>query len=311
MRDVMPNKLSNPLAGLTAFVAVARALSYSQAARALGVTNSAVSQAVSGFEDALGVKLLNRTTRKVALTGAGRQLLEEAGPGLVLVEQALQAVASRAKAPRGRLRINTSRLAARLLVVPHLAKFQATYPDIELDLQADDRLVDIADDAFDAGIRAGRTLAPGMVARPLGPVQRLVVVAAPGYLRRAGTPLRPDAIATHRCIRFQPPGGGQVREWEFEVEGTRRRIAPVRGPVLNDSGLAMQAALAGAGLGQHLHADVATALREGRLVEVLQTFACEAGRYHVYYPSRRHVPARLRVFVAFLDAHNPPQAAES
>jgi len=209
------------LADLDAFAAVARHRNFRKAAAERGVTPSALSHAMRALEERLGVRLLNRTTRSVTPTEAGEQLLGRLAPALREVVDALDDLNAFRATPQGRLRLNVPRPAARLLLAPLLARFLAAHPRIALEIVTDDGLVDIVAGGFDAGIRFGESLAPGMVAVPIGPPQRLVVVASCAYLARHGTPATPRDLHGHACIGRRFPSGA-LYAWEFARAGRRR-----------------------------------------------------------------------------------------
>ncbi|RMH93799.1 LysR family transcriptional regulator [Lysobacter pythonis] len=288
---------------LTAFAAVACHGSFSRAAGVLGVSASALSQSVRALEADTRVRLFNRTTRRVGLTEEGERFLAQVAPALAMLEAAFEALAERRGEPAGCLRINASRLAIGLLIEPVLAEFLARHPKIELDLHADDTLADLVAGGFDAGIRLGETLALDMVALPVGPPQRLVVVGAPDYLARHRPPRTPADLTVHECIRFRLPGSQRIMPWLFgDAEGREFRMDVPGRLVVNDNRLSQQAALTGAGLALQFENTVREHLAEGRLRQVLADFAAPPEQLFVYYPAREHLPLKLRAFVDFLRA---------
>ena len=285
---------------VAAFARVAHHASFTRAAAELGVSASALSQNMRALEARLGVRLLNRSTRKVGLTEAGLSLLRDAGPAITALNAALDRVTDAREQPAGVLRLNLSKSAADVIVMPHLADFLDAYPDVTVDLRCDNALVDLVEGGFDAGIRLGEMLAQDMVAVPLGPRQRVAAVAAPRYLQGRSAPRTPRDLAGHRCLNVWL-GGGLYR-WEFSHKG-RDLEMKVDGPVLsNDGDLLLDAARAGAGIALAFEALVRDDIAAGRLTPVLKTWWPEFGRFHLYYASRTHMPRKLRVFIDFMQA---------
>ncbi|ALJ29479.1 LysR family transcriptional regulator [Stenotrophomonas acidaminiphila] len=287
------------LPALAAFACVARHASFSQAAIELGMSASAASQSVRTLERRLGVRLLHRTTRRVGLTEPGERLLREAAPALARIGGALQALEESRDVPAGRLRITAPRIVVEQMLLPHLPAFSARFPHIEVELAVQAALTDLVAEGFDAGIRLGESLADGMVAVPLGPPQRLVVVAAPDYLRRHRPPETPQALAAHACIRYRR-SDGRLMPWEFTRDGHDFSIEVGGGPIFNDSGLGRRMAIAGLGLAQVFEAAAAEDLAAGRLLRLLDAWQPPFPGFHLYYPSREQLAPKLRVFVDFM-----------
>ncbi|MCA9516012.1 MAG: LysR family transcriptional regulator, partial [Myxococcales bacterium] len=289
---------SLPFPQLQTFLAVATAGSFSAAARALGVSRSAVSQAVRQLEEQLHVVLVQRTTRSVALTDAGRRLVESAGPALAQAASALAEVSARPGEVVGRLRITAPRAAAPLVFGPVLPTFRARHPRVEVEVAIDDRLVDIVAAGMDAGVRLTEVIERDMVqVRLTGPF-RFVVVGAPDYLARHGTPKKPEDLLEHECITFRSPTNDARYAWELE-RGRRSWRLPVAGGVLTNDGLyAGQLARAGLGLAYVPEPVFADDLRAGRLVVVLEAYAATVPGYFIYYPSRAQRSPPLALFVA-------------
>ncbi|MEY8711348.1 MULTISPECIES: LysR family transcriptional regulator [Mangrovibacter] len=284
---------------LDAFEAVARHRSFRKAAAERGVSASALSHALRGLEERLGVRLLHRTTRSVTPTEAGHRLLARLAPALRDVADALSDVTALQAVPTGTLRLNVPRPAAWLVLSAILPGFVAKYPRVKVDVVTDDGLVDIVDDGFDAGIRFGESLAGDMVAVPVGPSQRFVCIAAPSYLNAYNAPNIPTDLLNHACICRRFPGG-HYYNWEFLVAGKPQSIA-VSGPlVFDDDMLMVQAARDGAGIAYLYEAMVREDLAEGRLVSLLEAFSTPPGRFFLYYSGRRHLPTALRAFVDFI-----------
>lgn len=286
----------HPLPDLAAFVRVAELRSFRRAAQALGVSASALSHTLRNIETKLGVRLLHRTTRSVAPTEAGERLLERLRPALDDIDAALTEVKGFRDRPAGRVRINTSRSAARFLVAPRLGGFAKAYPEVRLEIVIDDALADIVSAGCDAGIRLDEALRPDMVAVRLGGEQRMVVVASPDYLERRGTPTTPGDLTFHDCFRQRLPSGA-LFPWEFEKDGELVRI-DVGGPlVVDDSALQHRAALDGAGLAFLFEPLVADDIAEARLATVLDDWCPPFPGFFLYYPSRRQVSPALRAFI--------------
>ena len=281
---------------LSAFVAVATHRSFSRAAAELGLSPSALSHTVRSLEERLDLRLLNRTTRSVAPTEAGERLLERLRPALRDIDDALEdANAFRAK-PAGRLRLNVPRSAALLLLAPVMTRFITAYPQMRLEITADDRLVDIVASGYDAGVRFGESVERDMVAVRIGPDLRMAVVGSPAYFRRHPKPLKPRDLHGHACIRFRLASGGIYR-WEFEKKGEVLEVE-VDGPLtLSDQQVMLQAALDGAGLAIVLESHARPHLKARQLVRVLADWCPPFPGYFLYYPSRRQVPAGLRAFI--------------
>lgn len=286
----------HPLPDLAAFVRVAELRSFRKAAVALGLSPSALSHTIRNIETKLGVRLLHRTTRSVAPTEAGERLLERLRPALDDIDTALDEVKSFRDRPAGRLRINTSRSAARFLIAPRLGAFAAAYPEVRLEIVTDDALADIVAAGCDAGVRLDEVLQPDMVAVRLGGDQRLVVVGSPGYLARRGVPQAPADLVDHACFRQRMSSGGLL-PWEFESGGEVLKLDP-HGPLISDDGLVhIRAALDGAGLAYMFEAHVAEYVSAGTLVTVLEDWCAPFPGFFLYYPSRRQVSPALRAFI--------------
>jgi DNA-binding transcriptional LysR family regulator len=284
--------------GLSAFAMIVERGSFVRAADQLGVTPSALSQTIRQLEDRLAVPLLRRTTRSVAPTPAGEQLLARLRPTLTELDAAVADTtrSARPEVPSGKLRITTSRIAAELVIAPRLGAFTAANPEVELELVIEDHLVDIVAARFDAGIRLGERLAKDMVAVEIGGRQRLVVVATPAYFAKYGRPRAPKDLLAHRCVTNQIPNGATYR-WELERDGTELELA-VRGPVAtNDPRIAELAVLGGCGIGFAFEAQAAPYLASGRLEAVLHAWCPSFPGFYVYYPSRRAQTLALRAFV--------------
>lgn len=291
------------LADLDAFVAVARAGGFRDAARAAGVSASGLSEAVRRLEAKLGVRLLNRTTRSVAPTEAGARLLERLGPALSEVETALDVVNVFREKPAGTLKLNVPVSAARLVLPRIVPAFLAAYPDIRLDIVAEDSFVDVLAAGCDAGIRYDERLEQDMIAVPIGPrSQRFAAGAAPAYLERRGRPDHPRDLLGHSCLRSRF-SSGSMTAWEFARDGEVVRVDPA-GPLVVSAGtaseIAIAAAVAGLGIIHHFEDWLRPHLDSGALEPVLEPWWQQFSGPFLYYPGRRLVPAPLRAFIDFI-----------
>lgn len=288
VRDDLPD--------LAAFAAVAHHRSFRRAAAALGLSPSALSHALRGLEERMGVRLLNRTTRSVAPTEAGAALLARLAPALDDIAGAMAAASATAARPAGTLRLNAPRSACRLVLMPLIARFLTLHPEVRVEVASDDALTDIVGEGYDAGVRFGERLALDMVALPLSGPQRFAVVAAPAYLARRGVPDEPGDLAGHACLRQRFPGGS-LFHWELERDGIPAPVA-VDGPlILGDQDLIRLAALDGLGIALLFEGYVADDIADGRLVRLLAPWCPAFPGFHLYYPGRRQVPAPLRAFL--------------
>ncbi len=286
-----------PFPQLQAFLAVARLRSFSGAARELGVSRSAVSQAVRQLEERLRVVLLVRTTRSVSLTDAGRKLVESAGPALGQVFGALAEVSARPGEAVGRLRLSVPRTAVPFVIEPVLPAFRARHPRVEVEVVVEERLVDVVGEGYDAGVRLSEAIERDMVQVRLTDPFRFVVVGAPRYLERHGTPQRPEDLLRHECLTFRSQTTGALYAWELE-RGRRNWRIPVRGSVVtNDHMVAVSLAAEGLGLAYAFEPAVVDRLRARRLVPVLEAYAPTVPGYFLYFPSRAQSSAPLRLFV--------------
>lgn len=299
-----PDPSSVHLPSLVAFEVVARHLNFARAADEMKLTPTAVSQTIKRLESSLGMRLFNRTTRSVALTEGGSDLLASLAPALAQIRSSVERVSADAGKPSGRLRINTSGVAYTALIEPHLGAFTARFPEIVLDVQIDDGLADIVAGGFDAGIRLGHALQRDMVAVPVGPLQQLIVVGSPQYLDRRGTPKAPKDLLDHDCIRQRLGAHGRWLDWAFSRAAKSSVIEVQGGLVFNEMRAVLGAARGGCGLAYVFRQLAAPDLREGRLVALLERYTQAGDAFHLYYPSRALMPGKLRVFIDFLRAAN-------
>lgn len=288
-------------ADLATFLAIARHRSFRNAAIELGVSASALSHALRGMEERLDLRLVNRTTRSVALTEAGERLFARVSPAFQDIDDALEDLNSFRGKPAGTLRFNAARQSAQLVLMPIVARFLKAYPEISIEVAVNDGLIDMVSAGFDAGIRFGETVAADMIAVPVGPRQRSAVVASPAFFKHHRPPQTPHALKDLPCIRYRFWGGALYR-WEFERGGVEVDI-DVTGPLtLNDQDLMVDAALDGVGLAYVFEAQVEQLIAKRKLVRVLADWCPAYPGFFMYYPSRRQLPAALRAFVDFLRA---------
>lgn len=284
---------------LRALAAVVEWRSFRRAARALNVSPSALSQAVRTLEQSLGVPLLQRTTRSVAPTEAGTQLLADLRPLLAGLDAALAGVGQFQAQVRGTLRLNVPRSAAELWLGPLLGDFLRAHPGIHLEVTSHDGMVDIVQGGYDAGVRFPQALPRDMVAVPVGPLQRFVLVASPALAQAHAWPQAPEDLQALPCVRQRFPSGALYR-WEFQRGGEARAIE-VGGPLtVDDQRLALRAALEGVGWAYVYEAMAAADLRTGRLVQALADWCPEEPGFQLYYPGRRQVSPALRAFIDWL-----------
>jgi DNA-binding transcriptional LysR family regulator len=289
----------NSFADLNAFIAVAEHRNFTKAASSLGISPSTLSQTIRALEDQFGVRLLNRTTRSVALTEAGERLLVRLRPVLSDFDAAIDSVNAFRNRPGGKLRLTMSAMASAIMS-PILARFMAAHPEIHIELVASTRLIDIVAERFDAGIRIGRRLERDMIAARASPDIRYVVVATPAYLKSHARPHVPADLLEHNCIRFRYTSGAFL-PWAFNVEGKTIAVDVGGSFLVNDPDSAVCAALAGIGIFYGPLDCVQPSLDDGSLVPLLDDFLPEpADGFFLYYPSRRQNSAALQALIDFL-----------
>ncbi len=286
-----------PLNALNAFIAVARRRSFAAAARDLGVSTSALSQSVRQLEARLGVALLTRTSRTVALTDAGQRLLETAGAAVDQALESLKTVSSRPGEVTGRVRLSVPALAVTLVIARLLPRFVERYPKVEVEVQVENRFVNIITEGFDAGIRLSEAIERDMVQVRLTQPGRFVVAGAPSYLARRGTPEKPQDLLQHDCLCIRASRSGARYAWELE-RGRKTWRVPVQGSVTtNDTELMRLLAVAGVGLLYAFEPMIVDDLRSGSLRLVLEPYAAAVPGFFLYFPSRSQVSPALRAFV--------------
>jgi DNA-binding transcriptional LysR family regulator len=282
---------------LRAFVAVGEALSFTRAAESLGVSPSALSQTVRSFEERVGVRLLNRTTRSVALTDAGENLFRRARPAAAELGEAVGQVRQYQERPAGAVRVHAFRSAARTYVEPILPAFARTYPDVVLDLTLDDEVVDVVAGGFDVALRIGEVIERDMVAAPLGKELRQLAVASPDYLALHGRPEHPRDLVRHRCIQWRWPGRVTPYAWEFFENGSWFEVV-VSGPlIVNDKEMALRLALQGVGIAFAVEETVAEAIAARGLMPLLERWSAPFPGYFLCYPQQRQMAPALRAFI--------------
>ena len=285
------------LAGINTFLAVAEAGSLTAAARRLGVSRPAVSQALRRLEDRLGVTLVQRTTRSGSLTEAGSELYARLAPAIADVTLALDDARDSLKRPNGLLRLAVSSIAERFISGPLLAGFVEDYPEIQIDVTVTDEEFDIVARGFDAGVRLGEVLEQDMIAIPVSGDQRQLVVAAPPYLERHGRPLHPRDLADHRCIGWRPQPEVAPYRWEFTEDGRDFDVAVNPTITTNDMRLMLRTAWAGGGLTFGVEETFRPYLDSGELVAILQEYCPPFPGFFLYFPERRNLAPKLRALV--------------
>ncbi len=285
---------------LQAFLAVARAGSFTRAAAQLGLTPSALSHTIRALETRLGLRLLTRTTRSLAPTQAGERLLHSLTPKFAEIEAELAAVSALRDKPAGTIRITTAEHAANSLLWPKLARFLPDYPDIKVEVVVDYGLTDIVAERFDAGVRHGELVAKDMIAVRIGPDLRMAVVAAPAYFARQPPPRTPRDLTGHACINLRLPTYKSLLPWEFEKNGQDLTVHVDGQLIFSSTTQILDAALKGFGLAYLPDDMVADPLRDGRLVRVLDDWCAPFQGYHLYYPSRRQASPAFTLLVEAL-----------
>lgn len=283
---------------LQAFLAVVKERSFTRAAAGLGVSQSALSHTVREMEKRLGVRLLERTTRSVSPTAAGQRLLSTVGPRMEEIAAELEALSEFRDTPMGTIRINAAEHALRTVLWPTLDRFARQYPDIKIEVDSENGLIDIVAQGYNAGVRLGEQVAKDMIATRIAPDWRMAVVGSPDYFAANAAPITPDDLTRHNCINLRLITLGGYYAWEFEKEGRRLNVRVDGQLAFNSSTHILRAALAGHGLGCVPQDIVATHIADGELIQVLTDWMPTFEGYHLYYPSRQHSAA----FQLFVDA---------
>ena len=288
---------------LLAFEAIARERSFTRAAARLGMSPSALSHAMRGLEARLGVRLLARTPRSVSPTEAGERLLRYLTPALSEIEDGLASLANWRESPSGTVRLTTFSYASETILQPKLPAFLLANPDVNVEIDVNDGLVDIVEGGFDAGIRFGETVEKDMIAVKVGPDLRTVVVATPDYFERHPKPESPADLRGHVCINYRLRTSGGLLPWEFTHGERDINIRPNGQLITNDGKLVAAAVRAGAGLGYMMQHEVAPDIAAGRLVQVLADYCPVFPGCRLYHPSRRQTPLALQALIDALRNH--------
>ncbi|MCX7080216.1 MAG: LysR family transcriptional regulator [Pseudomonas sp.] len=286
------------LNGLLAFVRAAQMRSFVAAGERLGISASAVGKSVARLEEKLGVRLLNRSTRRISLTDEGTLFFERCQRIVSEVEDAEAELARITDKPRGKLRVSLPAIGYRMLL-PILPEFAERYPDIELDLDFNDRLIDVIAEGVDAVIRSGELMDSQLKSRTLGPF-RFVLISAPHYFARHGTPTTPRELEQHACLRYKFPGTAQLQEWKLRSKADEPPLLLRSALTSNNLEALIFAATQGLGIAFIPDFVVRDALADGTLVSVLDDYQTDSGKFSVLWPSSRHLLPKLRVFVDFL-----------
>jgi DNA-binding transcriptional LysR family regulator len=285
---------------LLAFIEVARELSFTRAAAKLGVSPSALSHSMRGLEERLGLRLLTRSTRSVALTAAGDRLLQSIGPRFDEIDAELAALGELRDKPAGTIRITVDEHGFNSALWPALRKLLPKYPDIKVEVAIENGFTDIVAERFDAGVRLGGTVAKDMIAMPIGPDLRMVAVAAPSYLAGKVLPRKPQDLTEHACVNLRLSTRGGIYAWEFEKRGREFRVRVDGQFTVNGIAPMLTATLDGFGVG-YLPLDlVQSYLDKGKLVQILSDWTPPFAGYHLYYPSRRQPTAAFIVLLETL-----------
>lgn len=287
---------------LPVFLAVAEAANFRAAADRLGVTRSAVSQAIRRLEDAVGVALVVRTTRAVRLTEAGERLYGAISRPCADIGAALEDMTG-GDAPRGHLRIAAASIAEHVLSGPFIAAFAESYPNVTIDITVTDAQFDIVAAGFDAGVRLGEVIEQDMIAVPITGQQREAVVASPAYLAVHGTPEHPRDLVQHRCIGWRPAPQTAPYRWEFEEDGVPFDVAVEPQITTNDLWLMLRSALAGAGITFATEQTFRPFIESGRLVSILEDYLPLFPGFYLYFPQRRNMAPKLRALIDHVRSH--------
>ncbi|OBZ92058.1 LysR family transcriptional regulator [Pararhizobium polonicum] len=290
---------------IAAFLIVARERSFTRAAAKIGVSQSALSQTLRGLEERLGIRLLTRNTRGVSPTEAGELLLQSVGPHFDGINAGIAALSGLKEKPSGTVRITADQHAAEDVLWPALDNFLPKFPDIKVEIVIDYGLTDIVAEQYDAGVRIGEVIAKDMIAVPIGPDMRMIVVGAPRYLETHGIPQTPQELTGHNCINLRLPTYGGLYAWEFEHHGRELNVRVEGQLMFNSLGMIITAALAGHGLAYVPENRVRGQLEENRLALLLDDYCQPFSGYHLYYPSRRQPTPAFTAVVNALRYREP------
>ncbi|MFB9217823.1 LysR family transcriptional regulator [Vibrio sinaloensis] len=289
------------------FVAVVECGGFSPAADKLKITKSAVSKRINQLEDELGIRLLNRTTRKLSLTEAGQRYYSYVSQSLSLAQQGVDAVTELQGQPRGKLKLTAPMSFGVQYVAPLVAEFLALYPDVEIDLQLEDQMVDLIESGFDIGIRIGHLPLSNLVAKRLTPCKSILCASA-DYLNQFGQPTRPSDLTQHNCLQYAYFRGGN--EWTFTSHGKEFKVMPRGRLVVNNSEAIRRALLEGLGIGQLPTFIVAKDIAAGKLTGVMQEYQLPEHAVYAVFPERKHMPLKVRAFLDFIASRLDAQNAE-
>jgi DNA-binding transcriptional LysR family regulator len=290
--------IRNELAELSAFAIVAEERSFTRAAARLGITQSALSHSIRGLENRLGLQVLARTTRSVSATAAGTALLLELAPALERIERAVAETRKQRESPAGRIKLIIPRTATKTVILPKLAHFARSYPDIVLEVTSSNDPVDLVAGEYDAGVQLGEFIHRDMIAVRVTKEMRLAVVGSPEYFESNPIPRNPQDLKDHACIGFRFSNG--LYRWEFEKGRKALTVSPQGPASFDDPDLVIQAVLNGVGIGTAMEDSLADLIKEGRLVQVLKDWCPSFPGYFLYYPSRRNQPAALSALISTL-----------
>lgn len=279
------------------FVSVVESGSFSHAASKLNITKSAVSKRITQLEDELGIRLLNRTTRKLSLTEAGQRYYDYVVQSLALAQQGIDAVTELQGNPRGTLKITAPMSFGVLHIAPLISEFLVLYPDVDIDLNLEDRMVDLVEDRFDVGIRIGDLPVSNIVAKRLAPCKS-VLCASPSYFKENQMPLKPSDLSSHSCMQYSYYRGGS--EWTFYSSGSEFKVSPKGRLIVNNSEAIRRAALKGGGIANLPTFIAGKDISSGRLQVVLSDFSLPTHAVYAVFPERKHVPLKVRAFIDFI-----------
>lgn len=285
------------LNALAVFALVAEERSFRAAADRMGITRSAVSQTIRRLEETLGIALVLRTTRSVSLTEAGERLYGEIAPAMADMRAAIEATGNLRGRPRGQLRLAVSSIAERFLSGPFLTTFAEANPEVQIDITVTDEEFDIVAEGYDAGVRLGEVIEQDMIAVAVAGDERQLVVCAPRYLQRFGTPSHPSELAAHRCIGWRLAPKVAPYRWEFAEDGKEFSVAVAPEITTNDMALMTKLAVAGAGITFGMEESFRPFIERGELVPVLENFCPRFAGFYLYYSSRRNVAPKLRALI--------------
>jgi len=288
------------LGDLSAFLAVAQEQSFTRAAAKLGTSQSALSHTIRRLEERLGIRLLTRTTRNVSTTEAGKRLLDTVHPAVDSIRRELENLSELRDRPSGTIRITTPEHAAQTVLWPVIDKFLGDYPDVHIELNAENSLTDIVAEGFDAGVRLGEQVAKDMVAVRIGPQLRMVVIASPSYLAAHGKPKTPHDLTSHKCINLRMRSSGGLYVWEFEKDGKDVNVRVDGQVTLNSMPLVMEAVRSGHGIAYVMEDRAEALIRWGAAVQILRNWSQPFDGYHLYYPSRRQPTPAFSLLVEAL-----------